>query len=408
LNIDFSTPETIADPFPALHHLLEHDPIHWNQPMKSWCLTRYHDVSAAYQDPRFSADRIRPFVERQRAGSDPASAEQLEQLGDCIGLWLVFNDPPTHTRLRKLTAKAFNRRSMLALRPNIERLVDELIDQIIERGEMDFVRDFAYPLPANVIADLLGVPREHVEDLKRWSDDLAQFVLSSRANPEKYPRAAFGLQQMNALFGELIRQRRRRPGDDVIDLLIAASDHDDHLSETELLAFCVLLLFAGHETTTHFFANGLRALLLHPEQLEDLRSHLDQPALVMNALHEMLRWDGPVIAVSRLLAEDIELDGKPLRRGERAYLFSAAANRDPDMFAAPERFDIRRREADRMLSFGFGLHLCLGIHLARLEGAIGFPRLLRRLQQLRLSGDDLQWTDTMVIRGPKTLPVRFE
>lgn len=406
-NIDFSATETINNPFPVLRTLLEQDPVHWNKPLKSWCLTRYQDVTAAYQDARFSADRIRPFVEYQRTRPQQHSARFLEELGECVGLWLVFNDPPTHTRLRKLTAKAFTRRSMLALRPNIERLVNELIDQVAERDEMDFVRDFAYPLPANVIADLLGVPREHVEDLKQWSDDLAHFVLNSRVNPEKYQRAAHGLRCLNELFADLIQQRRQKPGDDVIDLLIAVSEEDDRLSETELLAFCILLLFAGHETTTHFFSNGLRALLLHPDQMQDLTANLNNPGLTMNALHEMLRWDGPILSVSRLLSEDVEMADKQLKRGERVYLFGAAANRDASVFSNPDRFDIRRANADRMITFGFGIHLCLGIHLARLEAAVGFPILLRRLQDIQLVHDDLQWSDTLVTRGPKALPISF-
>ena len=402
--IDFSAPDIIADPYPALNVLREQQPVCWNETIKSWCITRYEDIAQACRDARFSSDRIRPFLEYQRRAAQPL----LKELGECISLWMVFNDPPTHTRLRKLTQKVFTRKAVEALRPAIERLVNQLIDQVSERTSMDFVRDFAYPLPALVIADMLGVPREHVGDLKRWSDDLAQFVLSSRINPDKYEMAARSLHQMNELFDHLIQERQQKPGDSVMDTLIAAHTGGHRLNRDELLAFCVLLLFAGHETTTHFFANGLRALLLHPAQLGDLQAVSDDSRRLNNALSEMLRWEGPILAVSRFMAEDVVMHGQRMRAGSRVYLFNAAANRDPRVFVAPNRFDIRRPDADRMITFGFGIHLCLGIHLARLEALVAFPILLRRLRNISLVSDDLEWSDTMVIRGPKTLPVIFE
>ena len=322
-------------------------------------------------------------------------------------MWLVFNDPPTHTRLRKLAQRAFTRKAMAAMRAGIERLVNELIDAMLDRAETDFVRDFAYPLPANVVADVLGVPREHVEDLKRWSDDLAQFVLTSRVNPDKYAVAAASLRAMNELFAALIEERRKHPGDGLMDVLIAARDGRDALSEEELVAFCVLLLFAGHETTTHFFSNGLRGLVLHPEQMADLRANHRDRALLSNAIDELLRWDGPVLSASRVVAEDVSRAGRKLLAGQRVYVFNGAANRDPEMFSRPDDLDIRRPRADKMVTFGYGIHLCLGIHLARLEGLVGFPILLDRLRDIELLRPDLEWTDTLVMRGPVSMPIRF-
>ena len=404
LKVDFAASATIANPFPVLRVLQEHDPVHWHEPMQSWCLTQFKDITWAYNDQRFSADRVRPFVARQQNHN-----VELDELGECISLWMVFNDPPMHTRLRKLTQQAFTRRALEKLRPSITQLVNELINGFCQGQDntVDFVKAFAYPLPANVIADLLGVPREHVEDLKRWSDDLAQFVLSSRIQPDKYQVAATSLRQMNALFAELIAERRHHPGDKIMDDLIAAYDSDDTLDHNELIAFCVLLLFAGHETTTHFFSNGLRALLLHPEQMSDLCHHLDDAYLVNNALSEMLRWDGPIVAISRLLTADVELQGRLLSKDARVYLFNAAANRDPKVFPNPDEFNIRRRQANKMITFGYGIHLCLGVHLARLEAEIAFPIILRRLQEMQLVSDHLEWADTLVIRGPKTLPISF-
>lgn len=403
--VDFAAPETIADPYPALRLLREHDPVHWNPGLRSWCLTRHADVTRAFQDPRLSAARITRFVEQQRARGDA----RLEALGRWIALWMVFMDPPRHTRLRKLTQKAFTRRGVARLTDAIERLVDELLDRALEGGEMDFVRDFANPLPAIVIADMLGVPRAHVDELKRWSDDVAQFVLTSRVRADRFDVAADSLEQMNALFKDLIAHHRRHPGDDVMDALIAARDDETGaaLSEDELLAFCVLLLFAGHETTTHLFSNGLQALMRFPDEMARLRARDGAPQAIENAVDEMLRFDGPVLAVSRIVTEDLEIGGRRLRAGDQVYLFNGAANRDPAVFEAPERFCISRPDARRMVGFGYGIHLCLGIHLARLEAVVGFPRLLRRLRRVELATDRLEWLDTIVARGVHALPIRF-
>lgn len=400
--IDFSAPDVIADPFPALARLRETDPVHWHPKMRSWCLTRYDHLTEVYRDQRFSAQRIRNFVS-DHGDKNP----DLELLGECVGLWMVFNDPPTHTRLRKLTQQAFNRRSMEKMRPVIARQVDQLLQNLDPAVDTDFVDQFAWPLPANVIADLLGVPREHVEDLKHWSDDLGQFVLTSRINEEKYQVAARGLRNMNELFADIIQHKRANPGSDVIDELIAASDGTETLSAQELIAFCVLLLFAGHETTAHFLASGLRALIKHPLQMQKLTKGLDDEALVTNACNEMLRFDGPIVAISRHVSEDLEFDGANMNQGDRVYLFHGAANRDPQAFENPDDFLVDREAAGRMIGFGYGIHLCLGIHLARMEGEVAFPRILQRLKNLELVGPEPEWTDTLVIRGPKSLPIRF-
>jgi cytochrome P450 len=362
-------------------------------------------VVRAFQDPRLSAQRINGFIEQQRERGD----QRLEALGRWIALWLVFMDPPGHTRLRKLTAKAFTRRGVARLTVTIEKLVDELLDQALAGGEMDFVGDFAYPLPANVIADMLGVPRSHVEDLKRWSDDVAQFVLTSRARADRFQVAADSLEQMNALFRDLIAHHRRHPGDDLMDDLIAARDDETGaaLSEEELLAFCVLLLFAGHETTTHLFSNGLQALIRFPQEMAAMRALGTRRQAVENAVDELLRFDGPVLSVSRIVAEDMVIDGRHLCAGDQVYLFNGAANRDPSVFAEPHRLRIARPEARRMVGFGYGIHLCLGIHLARLEAVVGFPILLSRLREVEMVTPDLVWQDTIVARGVRSLPIRF-
>lgn len=399
--VDFNSPEIIADPYPALARLRDGPPVQWNDSVSAWCVFPYKEVRAAYREQRLSSDRIRPFARHAGSGNP-----DIAYLGECIGLWMVFNDPPVHTRLRKLVQMAFMPHAIEALRPVIAEQTDRLLAGLIEKGtKADFVRDFAYPLPANVIADLLGVPASDVDQLKIWSDELARFVLTTRADPGKYAPAAASLRNMNDYFTRLIAERRARPGEKIIDRLIAAHDGDDLLTLEELLASCVLLLFAGHETTTHFFSSGLRALHSHPEQLRLVQQRADDREAVKIAVNEMLRWDGPIIAVSRIASEPLDFAGTSIAAGERVYLFAAAANRDSTVFADAERFDITRADASRMITFGFGLHICLGLHLAWLEGEVAWPRILQALDGWRIAPHQPEFTSTLVVRGVKALPL---
>ncbi len=401
--MDFQSPAVIADPYPLLHQLQDDDPCHWNEGLGAWCLTRYADVEMGLRDDRFSADRIRPFVEHQTS----VPPDLAKTLGDTLSLWLVFNDPPRHTRLRKLLNKGFSPGAIDALRDDIAAIANELIDNVIEQGHMDAVEDFGYPLPATVIAEILGVPRSDTVLLKRWSDNIGAFVLVSRTHPDKYAAAARSIAEMNAYFADIVAHRRRNPGSKVIDGLITAHDGDDALSIEELISSCSLLLFAGHETTTHFICNGLLGLMQHPRQLNDFRGHTTDADFVHVALSEILRWDGPIISMMRVLTEDTSVHGKTLRRGERVYLFVNAANRDPRKFSDPDRLDLRRESARYQIAFGQGIHTCLGAHLARVEGAVAFPLLLSRMKAFALTNTHLHWSDSLVIRGLESLPVSF-
>ncbi|HYM30691.1 MAG TPA: cytochrome P450 [Candidatus Cybelea sp.] len=392
----------IDDPYPAFHTLMERDPVHFSPAVGGWVLTRYDHVRAALRDPRLSADRIRPFIDHLPGDQ----RRELADLGHHLSLWAVFNDPPVHTRLRGLMNKAFTSRAVAALRPRIQGIVDDLLDAVAAKGEMDVIRDFAYPLPATVIADMLGVPRSDVHLLKQWSDQLNAFVGGARATADKYRIAAQGIAEMTDYFRRFIDEHRRRPREDVSSALIAAEAEGEHLTADELVATCVLLLFAGHETTTHLIGNGVLALLRHADQLADLRANLANEAVVESAVEEMLRWDGPSLSQARIVAEDFELDGKRLRTGERVFLMIAAANRDPRAFADPDRFDIRRAD-NRHLTFGYGIHFCIGAPLARLEGQVAFPALLRRFDKLHLLPRELRWSDNLVFRGMHDLAVGF-
>jgi cytochrome P450 len=400
LQFSLADPAVNANPFPIFRRLQDEEPVHWSDAVKGWNVTRYDDVRAIALDRELSADRVRPFF--QVLPSD--EQRKLADLQHYLTLWAVFKDPPDHTRLRGLMNRAFTPRAVEALRPNIERIVDDLLDAIVERGKADLIADFAYPLPASVIMDMLGVPRSDLAVMKVWSDDIALFVGIARTTPGKHARAQAGTREMAAYFRRLVAERRAAPRDDMISALIAAEEQAQHLSEDEIVATCILLLFAGHETTANLIGNGTLALLRHPEQLAKLRA---RPELATSAVEECLRYDGPSGALARVVAVAQEMGGRQLKQGDRVYAWMNAANRDPRRFPDPDRFDIERSD-NRHLTFGHGAHFCLGAPLARLEAQIAFPRLLARLDRLALAADEFEWIDSLILRGVKRLPVRFE
>ncbi|MCW0232928.1 MAG: cytochrome P450 [Ferrovibrio sp.] len=391
----------IADPYPALARLRETDPVHWDARLGGWLLTRYDDIRRSLRDPRLSSDRMRPFF----AHLPEKTRDGMADLGAHMALWAVFNDPPDHTRLRGLMNRAFTTSAVAALRPKVATIVDGLVDTLLQEPETDFIARFAYPLPATVIALLIGVPLEDVELLKQWSDDLGSFVLASRLSADKYSRANAAIREMNAYFGDLAEARRRNPTDDVASAMVAAQQRGDFLNRDELVAACVLLLFAGHETTTHLLGNGMLALLRHPAQMQALRAGRGNEEQVSAAVEEMLRWDGPSLAQVRVVAAEYELGGKVMQPGDRVFQMLAAANRDPETFVDPDRFDIARADSNRHLTFGFGIHFCLGAPLARLEGQVAFPILLERLRDIALAAPP-DWSDSIVVRGLNGLQIR--
>jgi cytochrome P450 len=404
LTYDPSDPATRRDPFPLFRALRSEDPVHWSQPLASWVLTRYDDVRAAMFDPHFTSDRMRPFFRRL----PEAERGKYPDLERYITGWAVFFDPPNHTRLRRLMNKAFTPRAVSGLKPKIQGIVDDLIDRVVGRaaggrGTMDVIADFAYPIPASVIMAMLGVPRRDLGAVKRWSDDMALFVGSSRLSSDKYQRAQSGMREMAEYFRAIIASRRASPEDDLISAMLLPEPGGDVFSEDELIATCSLLLFAGHETTSNLIGNGIWALLTHPGELARLAA---EPALVEPAVEEMLRWDGPSHALARLVADEITLAGKQLKPGDRVFAMLNAANRDPAVFPDPDRFDVARTP-NKHLTFAAGIHFCLGAPLARLEGQVAIETLLRRLGDLRLAEQRLDWLDSMILRGVKSLKVTF-
>ncbi|WP_433474886.1 cytochrome P450 [Spirillospora sp. CA-142024] len=312
-------------------------------------------------------------------------------------------DPPDHTRLRRLVSKAFTPRLVERLRPRVEELVDELLEDV--SGEVDLIATLAYPIPVIVISEMLGVPPEDRDLFKGWSDSLARGLDPDFLLPEaeiaqrEAARAQFG-----AYFQELAAKRRAEPQDDLLSALVSVSDGQDALTEEELLATCVLLLVAGHETTVNLIGNGALALLRDPGQLALFR---EQPGNVQAAVEELLRYDPPVQLTLRSALEDVDLDGTLLERGKLILLLTGAANRDPAVFEDPDRLDLLRytegRDTPKHLSFGHGVHFCLGAPLARLEGQVALGKLFER--DLALATGDLVYRDNLVLRGLRDLPV---
>ncbi|MEM6439692.1 MAG: cytochrome P450 [Pseudomonadota bacterium] len=393
---DPADPAVIRDPYPALLRLQREDPAHWSPTLRAWILTRHADVRRALNDPAMSVDRIRPFYQRLPEG-DRATLSDIVRYLD---LWLVFRDPPEHTRLRRLMAKAFTRKTVEGLRAPVEALVAELLDDLPVGEEIDFVDRFAMALPGLVIMDLLGVPREELGRIKSWSDEMQLFIGSARSAPDKNARAAHGAREMASFFRELIEARRRTPQDDLTSQFVAARDGGDALGEDELVAACMLVLFGGHETTTNLLTTGFEKFIRHPDQAARLRH---DPSLAASATEECLRLDGPSGSMARLVAEAHDIAGKTLEPGQRVFAMLNAANMDPEVFDDPLSFDIGR-DAKRHVTFGYGTHFCIGAALARLEGEIAFPALVERFPNARLAGEG-EWHDTMIMRGLRRMPV---
>jgi cytochrome P450 len=362
-------------------------------------LTRYDDCRAVLLDREVSSDRLRPFF----ATLPGAEAERIRDIIRYLTHWMVFRDPPEHTRLRKLTSKVFHVQSMHAMRPQAQELCAWLLARIGEREAIDFIADFAGPLPGLVIMAMLGVPREALPLIKRLSDDMALFIGSSRMSPEKYAIAEAATREMAQFFRELIARRRAAPAADLLTQLVHLEEDGDRLSEDELVATCILLLFAGHETTTNHIANAMLALLRFPAELAALRA---DAGLAPRAVEELLRYDGPSGAQVRVATRAQAMRGRVLEAGDRIFLMLNAANRDPEAYDDPDRLDLRRKEVPH-LSFGFGLHICLGFPLARMEGQVALPAVLAHWRRIELAEAEerLDWLNSMVFRGMKALPL---
>ncbi|MEU6646456.1 cytochrome P450 [Saccharomonospora sp. NPDC046836] len=361
-------------------------------------LFRHADVREALYDRELSSDRVsailRPLPEDARRAAAP-----LEQTMRDI---IVFSDQPDHRRLRRLMTKAFTPRVVEQAKPAIEKLTHQLLDSLTADGDVvDLHRGLMYPLPALVVSALLGVPEADHQEFQGWALDLVLVVGSGRITPELAQRASRSAVQLRGLLSRLVAERRRAPGPDLLSAMIAAADEGERLTEDELYANALFLMTAGHETATNMLSNGVLSLLRHPDQLELLRGDL---SLLGAATEEMLRFEGPVQIAARIADRDREFRGLRLRAGQSVILLLGAANRDPDVFTDPDRFDITR-SPNPHLAFSHGMHFCLGAALARAEMEVVVPILLERFPALRLATTEIEWQPTLDFRGPERLLV---
>jgi hypothetical protein len=397
-----ASPEFQADPHPLWTRLREEQPLYprlMPDGRRSWMVTRHRDCVAVLRDPRCSAQKF-PSDLLQQLAADP-NAPFAVIARTVLGMMLVKDDPD-HGRLRGLVNKAFTPRVVSELRPRVQAIADDLLDAAAPRGELDAIADLGMPLPIIVIAELLGVPPKDRAALKRWSDKLVTF-LDGTIRDRGLADAATACVEMRGYMDQVFAERRAAPRDDLISRLIAAREVEDRLSDDELFGTVVLILAAGHETTTNLIGNGLYTLLRHPAELARLRA---RPELIGTTVEELLRFEGPVALTSRNPTADYELDGRVIPKDDELTLVLAAANRDPEVFPAPDRLDLTRGE-NRHLSFGFGAHFCLGASLARLEGQIALGSAVARFPGMKLASDRVEWKSGIVLRGLVSLPIRL-
>ncbi|WP_315743755.1 MULTISPECIES: cytochrome P450 [unclassified Bradyrhizobium] len=393
------SPQFIRDPYPFYQQLRETDPMHVT-PFGAFLASRHAESSLVLRDKRFGKD----FVPRSIRRYGPKIMD--EPIFRSMSLWMLQQDPPDHTRLRNLVVKAFTARRVEDMRPRIQQIVDQTLDEVIPRGNMDLIEDFAFRLPVTVICEMLGIPEEHREAFYKSSREGGRLLDPVPLSPAEIAEGNAGNAVSKAYFQQLFELRRRQPGDDLTTQLLQAEEDGAKLSHEELTANIILLFGAGHETTVNLIGNGLLALYRNPDQLALLKA---RPELITNAIEEFLRYDSSVQLTGRVALEDIEdLGGKRIPKGETVLCLLGSANRDPAVYPdRPEQLDIARPNV-KPLSFGGGIHHCLGAQLARIEAEVAIGTLLRRLPELKLDDpDNPDWRPTFVLRGLKRLPAHW-
>ena len=378
VSFDLTSREVRSNPYEIYELLREKDPVHRMRLISAWTLTEYEDAQTVLLDHR-----------RFSSGDNKLEYAPYRTMLDL--------DPPDHTRLRSLVSKAFTPRTVSELGPRIQQIVGELLDEVAEKDRFDLISDFAFPLPVIVIAEMLGIPAQDRDRFNVWSNDIA-LAVEPILSKEEISRLERSSDELVEYFEAIIELRRKDPQNDMLSALLAAEDEGDRLSHDELLGTLMLLLVAGNETTRSLIGNGMLALLKNPGQLQRLR---EDSELLDTAIDEMLRYDSPVQFIIRVVLEDMEFRGKRLRAGQRVMILVGAANRDPKVFAKPNVLDISREEKSH-LSFGRGIHYCLGSPLALLESRIAFAGLLERFPSIRLLAEPV-YRDQMVLRGVESL-----
>jgi cytochrome P450 len=391
--------EILQDPYPTYARLHEEGPLHYIEVGKwgVWSIVSHAECASIAKDPRLSAKRA-----KQMLLPLPISRQsEFSELARMLGLWLIFMDPPEHTRLRKLLNKGFSAAAVEGLRPQAEAIVEQMLAPMKHGSEVDLMREFANPMPVRIISELLGVPQALHGTFVNASRAIAVFRGNPNRTVEEARAAQDALIELTEFFRKTVAERRRNKGSDLISLLIDIEEEGEVLTEEELYAQCIALLFAGHETTRNLIGNGMYTLLRTPQQTAELR---EKPELIRSAVEELLRFESPVQFTARVLKEDIEVCGQPIRKGWTVQCMLGAANRDPKQFKEPNELDLKRLN-NQHLAFSAGLHFCIGAQLARLEGQVALLNLVQRFPQMTLAGPRPEWASTFGFRGLKNLPV---
>ncbi|WUD74526.1 cytochrome P450 [Streptomyces sp. NBC_00510] len=392
------SPQFVADPYPAYARLRAEGRAHWFEPSRQWLIPHFADVSALLRDRRLGRTYLHRFTHEEFGRTAPPP--EHEPFTTLNGNGLLDLEAPDHTRIRRLVSKAFTPRTVERLTPTVQRLAGELVERLVAEGGGDLIATVAEPLPVAVIAEMLGIPAADRHLLRPWSADIVG-MFELNPSEEAARRAVRASEEFSAYLRELIAERRKAPGEDLISALIAAHDEGDRLTEQEMVSTCVLLLNAGHEATVNTTGNGWWTLFRHPEQLAELRAAREE--LLPTAIEELLRFDTPLQMFERWVLDDIEVGGTVIPRGSEVALLFGSANRDPERFPDPDRLDLSRADNPH-ITFGAGIHYCLGAPLARIELAASFTALLRRAPRLELAAEPA-WNEGYVIRGLRELRV---
>lgn len=399
---DPTDPNILRNPHDIFARLRETEPVHWSPKLSGWVVTSYELATEMLTTAgTYSADRFTPF---QKYLPEKHRATAMEVLR-WFDHWMVFKDPPDHTRLRRHMANILNVPVFDSTRENVVAVVNGLLDKIPRGENIDFFSSFSLWMPGMIVADLLGVERDKLLEVKQWSDDMMTFIGSSRGVEDKYERARRGANAMGNHFLELIAKRRAEPRDDALSMLIASEVEGERLNDNELVGCMMMVLNGGHETTANLLNNSMMALARHPEVMRDLKAH---PEKMVTAVDEFLRYDSPILSIGRIVTEDTELGDQAIKAGDRVFAMLVAANRDPEVFRNPDELNTTRMPNPHM-AFGKGNHFCLGTPLARIEGQIAIAAILERFNSFELTEDmsTVPWLNSMVTRGPSRLPLRF-
>ncbi|MCQ6276059.1 cytochrome P450 [Bacillus sp. V3B] len=392
--LSFTTIEFFQNPYPFYEQIRSTHPIYWGNLFKysGWYVTGYEEAITILKDTRFK-NRI-PL---------PETSKKYEQLKNIQNDMMLFKNQPDHKRLRFLVSNVFTPRMVEQLRPYIQETVNDLLQQVQHKKSMDVISDFAFPLASLIIAKILGVPEEDRHPFREWALSLIQTIDFTRSRKALDNGNAMTINLRN-YFKQLMEKRRQSPEEDLISLLIKEEQQEDRLTDEELVATCILLVIAGHETTVNLISNSILTLLKHPHQMKELK---ENPSLIENAVEEFLRYESPTQMTARVASEDIKIHETTIKKGDQVYILLGAANRDPNQFAHAHVLDITRNPNPH-LAFGYGTHFCLGAPLARLEAQIAIQTLLQQMDNIQLASSDLPWRKLMGFRSLNELPITFD